>query len=414
MPSQHSEIKAGAFVAGCIALLFVMVFAVGDCGRIFRGSQSQKVLFSHVTGLQPNSAVNYAGVEIGRVSEVRIVTVNRALLADMPRLGARDLDRLPLTFGEADRLKALKDPARLDAEARKLITDRKMIELSLEIKRSRDQLSFREDDLVRLETTLMGRDIRRLLEKVSGIIGEEERVAIKATLANVKIASEKIALASEDVRKTVQDARKPIQEAIVDFRAGMGEARTTSGRKAAESADKLLIEARPRVLKLMEDAAAAARAATASLKEVESLMVETGDALDENRPAVRRALGDLRESARNFKEMSARLKRQPWLLLKKPRGSQDAILLAASARSLGEASQDLALTMEYLQKIADDHQAAARLKAVKAQDLLDEIKKLRKELDTRRKKLDVKVKELDRKSGGHLHQRARDKADQEK
>jgi ABC-type transporter Mla subunit MlaD len=483
MPSSHSEIKAGAFVAFCLALLFVMVFAVGDCGRFLRGSQEREVLFSSVTGLQPNSAVNYAGVEIGRVRETRIVKVDAAILAKMPPISVDNLNRLPLSYAEMEKLKALKDTSKVDAEARKLIgagegkPGRSMIILVLEIHRTGKEFALREDDVVRLATTVMGdsaveispgsggalpegqallgdgsnlftqlsdsmREIRTLLAKVSGIIGEEEKVNIKTTLANIKKASEDISLASAKVHQMVRESEKPIKDAIKDLKAGMSEARTAvtavrktiqevkpkvvaaldsgkkmmeSGRKAADSAEKLMTDARPKLLAVMTDASKAAQEASAALKEVQKLLASTGDSLDENRPAVRRALVDLRESARNFKEMSARIKRAPWLLLKKPKvRDQELVLLEASARSLSAATGDLAVTMEYLKKLAADPEACARLQGDKVQDLIREIRAIYKELDTRKKEVEKKVNALRRKKGGKYLEKAREEADQEK
>jgi len=483
MPSSHSEIKAGAFVAFCLALLFVMVFAVGDCGRFLRGSQEREVLFSSVTGLQPNSAVNYAGVEIGRVRETRIVKVGEKIMAKMPSITVDTLDRLPLSYNEIERIKSLKDPARIDAAARKLIgagkgsPGRSMILLILEIHRTGKEFALRRDDVVRLATTVMGdstveispgssgplpagqallgdgsnlftqlsdsmREIRTLLAKVSGIIGEEEKVNIKTTLANIKKASEDMSLASARIREVVRESEKPIKTAIKDLQAGMAEARTAvaevrktvqevkprvvtaldsgkkmmeSGRKAADTADRLMADARPKLLTVMKDASHAAREASRALKEVQGLLAETGDSLDENRPAVRRALADLRESARNFKEMSARIKRAPWLLLKKPRvKNQEIVLLESSARSLSSATQDLAVTMEYLQKLATDPEACARLQGDKVKDLLEEVRRIHEELTGRKKEAETKLRALDRKRGGRYLEDAREKADQEK
>ncbi len=481
MPSSHSEVKAGAFVALSLALLFVMVFVVGDCAALLRGSQEREVLFSSVTGLQSNSAVNYAGVEIGRVRETRIEEIDAKILKKLPPITTDNLDRLPLSFDEVEKLKGLKDPASIDAAARRLIgpgegrRGRKMIVLVLEINRS-EEFTFRQDDVVRLATTVMGdstvevspgsgkalaageallgdgsnlftqlsdsmREIRTLLSKVSGIIGEEERVNIKATVANVKKASEDLSLAAGRARGLVKDSEKPVKQALADLRAGMSEARTAiaevrktvtevrpkvvaaldsgkkmmeSGRKAADSADKLMVAARPKVLAAMDESTTAARAATAALKEMEGLLVETGDTLDENRPAVRRALADLREAGRNFKEMSARLKRQPWLLLKKPRGTQDVILLESAARALGAASADLAASMQYLEKISADPARAARIGGARAGDLIKEIRAIGKELSGRRENIEKKLKELERKGGGRYLKRAREKADREK
>jgi ABC-type transporter Mla subunit MlaD len=483
MPSSHSEIKAGAFVAFCLALLFVMVFAVGDCGRYLRGSHERDVLFSSVTGLQPNSAVNYAGVEIGRVRETRIVDVDDALLKSMPTITVDTLNRLPISFEEIESIKSLKDPAKVDAAARELIgpqgdrRGRKMIVLVLEIQRSEKEFRLREDDTVRLATTVMGdstveispgsgapltegqallgdgsnlftqlsdsmREIRTLLAKVSGIIGDEEKVNIKATLANIKKASEDIGLASAKVREVVKDSEKPVKEAIRDLREGMSEARTAiaqvrktiqevkpkvvaalesgkkmmeSGRKAAESADKLMTDSRPKLLAVLEESATAAKNATSALREVQKLLADTGDSIDENRPSVRRALADLRESARNFKEMSSRIKRQPWLLLRRPKvREQEIVLLEASSRALAAATQDLVVTMEYLKKLADDPEACARLQRDKVEGLLKEIRSIHEELEGRRDDAKEKVERLLRKKGGKYVERDREKADQEK
>jgi len=483
MPSSHSEIKAGALVAFCLALLFVMVFAVGDCGRYLRGSHERVALFSSVTGLQPNSAVNYSGVEIGRVRETRIVDVNDALLRSLPTITVDNLNRLPLSFDEIERLKALKDPAKVDAAARELIgprgdlRGRKMIVLVLEIHRSAKEFRLREDDTVRLATTVMGdstveispgsgapltegrallgdgsnlftqlsdsmREIRTLLAKVSGIIGDEEKVNIKATLANVKKASEDMSLASAKVREMVKDAEKPVKEAIRDLREGMSEARLAvaavrktigevkpkvvaaldsgkkmmeSGRKAAESADKLMTDARPKLLAVLQESATAAKSATSALKEVQKLLAETGDAIDENRPSVRRAMADLRESARNFKEMSSRIKRQPWLLLRRPKvREQEMVLLEASSRALAAATQDLAVTMEYLRKLAADPEACARLQREKVEGLLKEVRTIHEELEGRRDDAKERVEKLLRKKGGKYVEKDREKADQEK
>ena len=477
MASSHSEIKAGAFVAFSFALLLVMVFAVGDCGRLLKGRQDQVVFFSHVTGLQPNSAVNYAGVEVGRVRRIRIVkNADRSILDRLPPINANSVERLPLTIEEVERLKGIKDPTRMDREARELCLGRTVIALDLEIVRSREELMFRQDDLVRLESTLMGdstveisagsgtpvpagqallgdssnlftqlsssmRDIRNLLAKVSNMIGEDERVAIQATIANIKDASDKISRASEDVRQIVAESREPISQAITDLGTTMSEARQTAtavretvtevkpkvvsalesgqkmmeaGRGAAEAADQLLTDARPKAVALLEEARRSAAAATAALTEAQELLLAGGNALDENRPAVRRALGDVREAGRNLKDMSARLKRQPWLLLKKPRGEQDVVLLDAAVRNLAAAGEDLVDTAERMERLAADPETAARLESADVQQILKEIRAIYQDLENRRGDLEQEVKELDRKGGGKLLRKTRDEADREK
>ncbi len=473
MPSSHSEITAGAFVAFCLALLFVMVFAVGDCGRFLRGSQEREVLFSSVTGLQPNSAVNYAGVEIGRVREMRIVEVDEGLLKKMPVITVDTLGRLPLSFEEAEELKALKNSAKLDAGARALVGTgggqhgRKMILLVLEIHRSEQEFRLREDDLVRLATTVMGdstveispgsgdplqagkallgdssslftqlsdsvREIRNLLTRVSDIVGDEEKVNIRTTLANIKKASEDLSLASATVRQVVGGAAKPVKETIKDLQAGMSEARTAvttvrktiqevgpkvvtvldsgkemldSGRKAADSAEKLLAEARTQLNALLRNASGA-------LKTAQELLSEAGDALDENRPTARRAIVDLRESLHNIREASARVRRAPWLLFQRPRvRNHEIVLLEASARSLSSATAELTLAMENLRQLAADPDTSIRRQDDKVRDLIKKIRDLHNDLADRKKAVENRVNWIQRKKGGKYLEKAREEAD---
>jgi ABC-type transporter Mla subunit MlaD len=463
-------------VAFTLALLFVMVFAVGDCGSYLRGSKEREVLFSSVTGLKPNSAVNYAGVEIGRVRETRIVKVDAAVLKKLPPISVDNLNRLPLTYAEVEQLKALKDPAKIDAATRRLIgvaqdrPGRSMILLVLEVRRTGAGFALREDDLVRLSTTAMGdstveispgsgerlpegqallgdgstlftqlsdsmREIRKLLGNVSGIIGEEERVNVQTTLANIKKASEDLCLVSAKVRGVVANAEKPVAETIKDLRAGVSDARTTvaevrktvqgigpkvtsavesgkkmfdAGRKAAESAEKLLNEVRPQLTLVL-------RNSSETLDEVQDLLFEVGDAMDESRPKVRRALVDLRESLHNIREASSRVRRAPWLLFRTPkRREEEIMLLESSARSLSTATQDLAVAMERLRQLAYDPKAYARFQSNAAQDLLKEVRAIYLELDKRRQKAQTTIRKLQRKRGGRYMERAREDADQEK
>jgi ABC-type transporter Mla subunit MlaD len=507
MASTPSEIKAGAFVAGTLALLFVMVFAVGDCGKFMRGSQHREVLFSTVSGLQPNSAVNYAGVEIGRVSETTIVEVKDDILAKIPPVNPDNLDRLPLTYDESDRLKALALPAAIvkkieeqvaagkiskaranelkeeernaiiDKEARRLIgpnpkrglPGRKMILLVLEILQGTD-FSFREDDVVSLATTVMGdssveispgsgtdlpegmallgddsnlfsqlsdsmREIKTLLARVSGLVGDEEKAAIKKAFANIENASANVSEATSTVKGMVEKSEQPLVDAIRNLQQGMAEARKTieelrprlssvadksgamldEGNKTMKTANTLLAESKPKVLKLMDEATAAASKATAALKEMESTLYDAGEAIDENRPSIRRAMADMRESSRNFKEMTARLKRAPWLLLKKPRArNQQIVLLESSSRSLAAATQDLAVTIEFMNKVAADPETAERLGGEKAEALLKEIRAIYDEMKGQKQDIEVQVRELKRKTGGKYIEESREKADQEK
>jgi ABC-type transporter Mla subunit MlaD len=468
MPRQHDEVWAGGFVALALALLFVMVFSIGNCRQVLRGRQEMTVLFSHVTGLQSNSPVNYAGVEIGRVREIRILTVTPELLAALPAIGADEVDRLPVSLEEADRLKAIAKPQELNEKARELIVKRTIIGLQLEIARGSREIVFREDDLVRLEATLMGqstveispgsgkelpagrnllgdgsnlltqmsssmRDVRKLLERLSNIVGDEERTAIHATLANIKKVSDDASQTITAVRDMVKENREGLRTSVADLRKAMEEARKAveeirpaavamvdSGRKMMDKGQEttklsaeILNDAKPHLLSLIENADKAAKATAGTIEELDHLLVEAGDTVEESRPMVRRAMLDLRESSRNLRDMTDRLKFEPWLLMKAPaKGSQDVALLDQSARNLASASDNLTVAVEQLKNIAEGN--APDVDAKRIADLMEQMRAVIKKLEERRTELEKKLKPLQRKDGGRVMETVREKADQDK
>jgi ABC-type transporter Mla subunit MlaD len=449
MPRQHDEVWAGGFVALALALLFVMVFSIGNCRQVLRGRQEMTVLFSHVTGLQSNSPVNYAGVEIGRVREIRILTVTPELLAALPAIGADEVDRLPVSLEEADRLKAIAKPQELNEKARELIVKRTIIGLQLEIARGSREIVFREDDLVRLEATLMGqstveispgsgkelpagrnllgdgsnlltqmsssmRDVRKLLERLSNIVGDEERTAIHATLANIKKVSDDASQTITAVRDMVKENREGLRTSVADLRKAMEEARKAveeirpaavamvdSGRKMMDKGQEttklsaeILNDAKPHLLSLIENADKAAKATAGTIEELDHLLVEAGDTVEES-------------------DMTDRLKFEPWLLMKAPaKGSQDVALLDQSARNLASASDNLTVAVEQLKNIAEGN--APDVDAKRIADLMEQMRAVIKKLEERRTELEKKLKPLQRKDGGRVMETVREKADQDK
>jgi ABC-type transporter Mla subunit MlaD len=468
MARQHDEIWAGGFVALALALLFVMVFSIGNCRQVLRGRQERTVIFSHVTGLRPDSPVNYAGVEIGRVRGIHILTVTDQLLRTMPAITPEGVDRLPVSLDESDRLKAIVNPAELNDQARQTILGRTMIGLELEIARSRRDLVFREDDLVRLESTLMGesavdispgsgkelpegrnllgdgsnlltqmsasvREVHKLLERVSGIIGDEERTAIRSTLANVKKVSDDAAQTTASVRDMVKENREGLRTSVADLRRAMEETRKAieearpatlamieSGRKmmdkgqeTARLSSEFLTEAKPHLLSLIANADKAAKATAGTLEQLDQLLLDASDTIEDSRPMVRKAMLDVRESSRNLRDMTERLKFEPWLIMKSPaKGSQDAVMLDQSARNLAAASDNLTAAVAQLKDIAEGN--AADVDAAKIADLLEQMRTVVKKLDERRNEVEKKLKPLQRKDGGRLMETVREKADQEK
>lgn len=67
------EIKVGAFVVAGFLLLIVFIFFIGDLSTALQPGQRVRVVFSSANGITGGSAVQYAGVEVGKVQGVDFV-----------------------------------------------------------------------------------------------------------------------------------------------------------------------------------------------------------------------------------------------------------------------------------------------------------------------------------------------------
>jgi len=67
------EIKVGVFIMTGVALLVVFLFAIGDLATYFQPGYGLWVVFDSANGIGRGSPVQYAGVEVGKVEDVRII-----------------------------------------------------------------------------------------------------------------------------------------------------------------------------------------------------------------------------------------------------------------------------------------------------------------------------------------------------
>ena len=67
------EIKVGFFIVFGILLLVFFLFAIGDIASFLQPGYELRVVFDSANGISPGSPVQYTGIEVGKVQEVRIV-----------------------------------------------------------------------------------------------------------------------------------------------------------------------------------------------------------------------------------------------------------------------------------------------------------------------------------------------------
>jgi ABC-type transporter Mla subunit MlaD len=308
---SNAEVKAGVFLTMCLALFVASLFIYGKAARYLRGRQDITVLFTSVTSLRQDAPVRLNGFEIGRVKSISIVHLKPEITDRLPQLQKKDLDNLPLSDDERRQLAKLDDT--LPGALKDVLKDRTMIELVLEVVSEGDTQRFRDDDQVRISTTLMGdtaveissgssRDalaanrlllgysgdfysnvaksveqIKELLGSVSDVVGPGERDAVRKALRRLDTITERLEKISvfagdrlpktwdklDEVADTAKGAIKRIDDTVATVQPQVSRALTTAdtavkdlqGRvgSLADESKTAVVELKDRVKPLLTD-----------------------------------------------------------------------------------------------------------------------------------------------------------------
>lgn len=152
---SHAEVKAGLFLAFCLALFCGMLLVYGHLSKFWRGRQELHVIFASAGGLGPDAPVLYNGVEVGRVKRMQIIHMDRQQLSRLVPLVRSDLEHLPLSAEKRTELRRLPDDQFQEA-AREALKDRTLIQLTLEVLQEGQLRRYLTDDSVVLQTTVLG------------------------------------------------------------------------------------------------------------------------------------------------------------------------------------------------------------------------------------------------------------------
>jgi len=73
MDRSRVELKVGVFVFLAIVILVVFIFRIGNLKNYGVGFYSLRFMFGNVSGVKAGSPVRYSGVDVGEVTQVRII-----------------------------------------------------------------------------------------------------------------------------------------------------------------------------------------------------------------------------------------------------------------------------------------------------------------------------------------------------
>ena len=196
-----TELKVGVLVLVAIFILFYMSFRIGKFGVFHEPGYILYVTLQDASGIDPRTPIQIAGVDVGRVRSVglegynALVTLNIRRNVGIPKdskitvktqgvLGDKYIEILP---GKASESLAIGD-------------------------RIEDVIMPPDLNQVFADVGMAAKDFGEAISEFKGIIGEQEKVNIKKSLANIEAVS-------GDFRKLVADNKKGLTRFVSNMEA---------------------------------------------------------------------------------------------------------------------------------------------------------------------------------------------------
>jgi paraquat-inducible protein B len=305
---QVNKTAIGAFVVGAIALLVTVVVIFGG-GKFFRSTRTYVMYFEgSVKGLAVGAPVNFKGVPIGAVTEVRLQFNSKDLRLKIPVLVEFYPERVEQMGGVEDPEKIVKrlidKGLRAQLKMQSLITGLLMIELDFYENKPAvfagdgkiPELPTIPSSAEELTRTLANIPFAEIAEKLTKAIEGIERIVNSPELGSTLTS---LNVAVKDIQSLVRNVDDKIGPLSKEYGA------------LASNANEELDRVGAAVAKML---AAAEKASD----QANRLMVKTGDVTAANSPVVyelTRSLQDLSSAARSLRTMSDSISQHPESLI---------------------------------------------------------------------------------------------------
>jgi ABC-type transporter Mla subunit MlaD len=295
----RKETKAGVLILGALFILGGMIFIVGDFQNLFGKKKELKVLFSSAQGIEVNAPVSYAGVTVGRVADIRILSGQ---------------DRAEGHEKQVEML--LEVDARVDLTAIKEISIRPkgfLGDMFVDITPTRgDAVSLPE------KTVYLGKEAMSLEQVMQTVdeIGKEFRLTL--TSINSVVASEEF---KTNLKETVKKAERAMDGMAKVFADNRGNLRDTISDVKEASADLKVLLAKSRdpaieTVSNFRELSGKMRTKLDTLADgLNRLASKAEYVVDDNSGNVYAVTLNLRTISENLKVLSADIKEHPWKIV---------------------------------------------------------------------------------------------------
>ncbi len=356
---NRSELKAGIVILVALAMLATLIIAVGKFETIWIETALVTVRFKNIYGLKKDDPVRYAGVQIGRVKEIKVV-------------GTKDESRAP-EVAVALEIEA-SYPVRTGSTAAidKSITGATSVEINPgtgELMDLRKRPVIPEEEV--MSFTQIQKRLGLMVERVDKeLLGPDQIKQVKEIIRNIKDAS-------NDLVEAVRSAKDMLAENRENVKASLANA-----KDVAVSIKGIVDKNRANVDQTLDKVKVAAtqladfseKLNTTLFTQANKVVGGLSTIVDENRDTVRQIMVNVRDVATNFKLMSDDLRSHPWKLLNPTEKDVRSDNLATAAKEVTIAARFIDDTASRLATVAQKPHPSTTGVAEQIKQLVDDLK----------------------------------------
>ena len=366
-----------------VSLLLVMVFSIGDFESMFKPTTAYRVTFGDIRGLKLNDPVLYAGVEIGRVVDVKVdpaeqgerTQVTIKLQIDSEYQLRQDANvRIGKTFTGKTSVK-IKPGHGEPLPAGQVIEGESVPELS-------DLTAISRPIAQKIDATL------QKIHDALDVLGEEERGKIKELFTSLKRFSDTLNMVGDNLAGLTKDDGS-VQSTVGSIKSAADKLKQMLEGSQSD-VDKLLAnlrEASGELKSALEGAKKGVGSADEAFKNASMTIGKLNDVIDVNAKDLQLSVANVRNATASFRAWADDVKRHPWKVVRKSKTDEPRRTIDAATQDLDKALVSLDTSRERLLMLTEAPSTAVQRHLGEIREMVESVKEAVAKIDAAGTKL---------------------------
>ena len=363
-----------------VVLLMVLLFSVGDFEGFLKPMTTVRVAFQDIRGLKVNDPVLYAGVDIGRVADIRIESSAQGQSAKVLLELKIDSDfqirqdanvRIGKTFTGKTSVK-IKPGNGPRLSKGQIIAGENVPELS---------------DLTAISRPIVEK-IDATLQKINEVLGEEERASIRKFITSLDHFSKTLNAVGDNMA-SLTEADGRLQGAVDSIRAAADKVRQMlDGQQGSlDALMKNLRDASGELKTVMGEGRKGLSVASQMFDQAAATLGKLNNMIDVNASDLQQAVANIRDTTAYARALLKDVKKHPWKLVRKSKSDEPARTLSIATEDLDRSLARLDASLEKLLTLTESPNTAVQQHLGEIRDMVIAVKELAAQIQETKGKL---------------------------